>query len=284
MPPPANWQDFQTLIAEVARFKFNPDSVQEFGRLGQKQSGVDVYATDHFKKRIGIQCKETKKQGLKTTQIDEEIVAALTFTPRLDLLIVATTARRDAVIQRHINQLNASATYPFEIQVWFWDDINRDINRSQSVMSSCYRTFLERFGADELKSHLSGLRLGFDRAAFRDDFLHERNYDDFEDALVDTKALLKTGFLYDRRTRSVILQIAPSSMVGDAAYQRFLERVENSLEKIYQEYLRDKATLATNPRQLDERAGDYNISRRKLIVTINSKLRAAGLSPINVSY
>jgi len=132
-------------------------------------------------------------------------------------------------------------------------------------MSSCYKTFLEQFGAEEIKNHLSGIRLAFDRPAFKDDFLHERHYGDFEDALVDTKAMLKTGFLYDRQTRNLVAQIIPPSMVGNTNYQGFLQDVEKSLEKIYQDFLRDKRAMVSNPKQFEERAGDYNISRRQLL-------------------
>jgi len=91
------------------------------------QSGVDIYATDHLDKIIGIQCKETKRNGLSITVIDKEVAEASNFGPSLDVFIVATTQRNDANIQRHIHQINSSGTYQFRIQIWFWDDINREI-------------------------------------------------------------------------------------------------------------------------------------------------------------
>jgi hypothetical protein len=281
MPPPANWQDFQTLVAEIARVKYIPDSVQEFGRQGQRQSGVDVYAIDYFDKKIGIQCKETKVKPFSTDIINEEADKALNFSPNLDLFIVATTHRTDVNVQKYVNNLQK---YPFRLQVWFWDDINREINRSHRVMSSFYATFLQQFGAEEIKNHLSGIRLAFDRPAFKDNFMYERGYGDFEDALSDTKNLLKTGFLYDRLTRNVVAHIVPSDRVSDKDYQEFLQKVEKSLEKIYQNFIRDKKLLAKNPNQLEERAGDYNISRRDLINIINLRLGAAGMSRIKISY
>lgn len=233
--------------------KYVADSVIEYGGLGQRQDGVDVYASDFFDRKIGIQCKETKTASLSKSSIDHEVNEAAKFIPSLDLFIIATTQRTDAKLQQHINQIKATGTFQFMIQLWFWDDINREINRSQDVMSCCYKTFLEQFGAEEVQSHLSGIRLAFDRLAFKDDFLHERNYDDFEDALVDTKAMLKTGFLYDRRTKSLVAQTIPSSMIGDRAYQEFIQKIEKALEKIYQDYLRDKRANTHNPKQLEER-------------------------------
>lgn len=284
MPPPTNWQDFQTLVAEIVRVKYAPNPVQEYGRQGQNQNGVDVFATDDFNNKIGIQCKETKVGGLTTVVIDKEAAKASNFSPRLNLFIVATTDRTNAKIQNHVIQLNDLKRYPFRIQVWFWDDLNNEINRSHKVMSSFYATLLEQFGKEAAENHLAGIRLAFDRPAFTDNFMRERHYGDFEDALVDTKALLKTGFLYDRRTRNVVAQLIPSSVVGDKDYQAFLQKVEKSLEKIYQDFMKDKKLVATNPKQFEERAGDYNISRRELIGIINDRLGDAGLRFINLSY
>jgi hypothetical protein len=116
-PPPTNWQDFQFLVAEIARTKYDPDSVQEFGRQGQKQYGVDVYATDYSDRKIGIQCKETKVNGLCKKIIEKEISQARNFSPMLDFYIIATTQRLEEVAGTHnisrrklINVINKELT------------------------------------------------------------------------------------------------------------------------------------------------------------------------------
>ncbi|WP_218104318.1 hypothetical protein, partial [Methylophaga muralis] len=108
MPPPSNWQDFQTLIGDIAKVKFIEHSVQEYGRQGQSQNGVDVYAVDMWDKCIGIQCKETKIGVLTDKLIDKEVDKALNFRPKLDLFIIATSLRIDANLQNHVNTLNSS--------------------------------------------------------------------------------------------------------------------------------------------------------------------------------
>jgi hypothetical protein len=284
MPPPANWQDFQSLIADVAKSRYVEDSVQEYGRQGQRQDGVDVYAVDVLEKRIGIQCKETKSQKLTSKIVDDEIAKAKNFKPALNLFIIATTARTDAVLQAHVNQLNSANALNFKVQLWFWDDINQFINRSHAVMSSSYRAFQEHFGVSEVKNHLSAIRLSFDRSAFVDDFMFERNYQDFEQALVATKAMLKTGFLYDTWSRSLVAQTIPSSMIGDEQYQKFVCKIEAVLESMYQSFLRDIRKDFKSPNHLVERAGHYNIERRKLIAIINAKLQEFNLPQVNTQY
>lgn len=284
MPPPSNWQDFQMLIGDIAKVKFVEYSVQEYGRQGQSQNGVDVYAVDIWNKCIGIQCKETKNGGLTDKLIDKEIEKAIKFTPKLDLFIIATSLRIDVSLQKHVNILNSSGNLPFKVQLMFWDDINQEINRSSAVRANAYQAFQEQFGQSDIKNHLAALRKAFDRSAFKDNFLHERNYDDFEHALVLMKAFLKTGFLYDNWSRNLVFQTVPSSMIGDESYQKFVCTLESKLEKIYQSYLRDKRKLKTNPFQLSEKAGDYNIKRRDLIDFLNKTLNSFGEQDISIFY
>lgn len=284
MPPPSNWQDFQMLIGDVAKVKFTEHSVQEYGRQGQRQNGVDVYAVDIWNKSIGIQCKESKSDELTGNSIDKEINKALKFSPKLDLFIIATTLRNDAKLQDHINSLNSSGDLPFRVQLMFWDDINQEINRSSAVRANAFQVFQEQFGQSDLKNHLAALKKSFERPAFQDDFMHERNYDDFENALVLMKAFLKTGFLYDTWSRNLVLQTVPSSMIGDESYQKFVCTLESKIERIYQSYLRDKRKQNMNPSQLSEKAGEYNIKRRNLLGFLNKKLSSFGEKEIPIYY
>lgn len=151
-------------------------------------------------------------------------------------------------------------------------------------MSSYYNSIYEQFGLDEIRYHLSKLKLGFDRPAFTDDFLYERSYEDFETTLVHMKAMLKTGFLYDRWTKTLIAQIVPSESIGDTKYRDFIQKIEKLLDSIYRTYQKDKKEAFKNPRHLEERAGEYNILRRKLINTINTQLNHHGLEEISLPY
>lgn len=43
IPPPANWQDFETLCCDLWRRIWNDPNTQKNGRQGQPQHGVDIY-------------------------------------------------------------------------------------------------------------------------------------------------------------------------------------------------------------------------------------------------
>ena len=88
------------------------ESVHEYGRQGQRQNGVDVYAEDGDGRKIGIQCKETKKV------LDEQVVLteatnAKGFFEQLKVFIVATTDRKDKHLQDYVMTLNSSGEFPF---------------------------------------------------------------------------------------------------------------------------------------------------------------------------
>lgn len=284
MPPPANWQDFQNLIVDIAKVKYVESSVQEYGRQGQSQKGIDVFAQDLMDNNIGIQCKETKKTSISNSTIDSEVEKAKKFTPSLNLLIIATTARIDTKLQDHVINLNGTKKVPFKVQLWFWDELNQDINRFQSVMATSYEVYREAFGQSELQNHLSALRLAFDRPAYTDNFMHERSYDDFEAAIVTTRSLLKIGVLHDNWSKSVIAQTIPSCMIGDEPYLRFIRNIERKVDGIYTTYQKDVKALVSNPNQLIEMSGQYNILRRKLIKKINEMLCKNNLKEIQLSY
>jgi hypothetical protein len=82
------------LVKEIADVRYDPDTVIEYGRIGQRQNGVDVYAEDRDGKRVGIQCKETKQAKLPEKTIEEESQKAKAFNPKLDLFVLTTTMRR----------------------------------------------------------------------------------------------------------------------------------------------------------------------------------------------
>lgn len=284
MPPPSNWQDFQTLVCDIARVKYVPESVQEYGRQGQKQNGVDVIAESINGDIIGFQCKETKKDSIPIELIDNEIEKAKNFSPNLSVFFIVTTSPRDVRLQDYCNNLNKKGELKFKVYIKFWDDVVDDINRSRSLISSSYQYYLDEFGMREKESHLYAIAQAFNRPAFTDDFLHERNISDFESALVDTKGLLRTGYLYDRFGKNLVLQTIPSSAIGCVEYKKFIDEVDKNIEGIYQAVLKDKKLLQKNPRQFDERAGEYNIKRRRLMHKINEVLIGNNILKIDCHY
>lgn len=138
--PPSNWQDFEELCKRIWENKWNyPEDIIKNGRIGQNQHGVDICAYVESKKGYcGIQCKGkdnfTNKQ-LTISEINEEINKAKNFKPDLKSLIFATTAPKDAEIEKYIRECNLENIKNglFSVAIYSWEDIISLIEQYESV-------------------------------------------------------------------------------------------------------------------------------------------------------
>lgn len=284
MPPPLNWQDFQSLVKDIAAVRYGNATTQDYGRLGQDQFGVDIFALDRDgKTRIGIQCKETK-DPLTEKEIRTDADKARLFPNGLDVFILATTDSTDARLQDVVLAMNNRNLFPFRLRIEFWNDLVNDINKFASVINSCYENYRASFKQTDESHHLACLRMAFDRPAFKDDFLHELNYHDFESALAETKRLFRTGLSVDSWSGTPITQFIPVDLLPAGAYRSFVIRLEKKLEEVYQTYIRHKSQAPARHRYEQEVAAQLNILRRKLLIDLNKRLQGAGLKAISFMY
>lgn len=207
--PPANWQDFERLTLDYAKKQWKDEYAQRHGRQGQAQSGVDIYGTHSISHElIGIQCKKKKhfevpSKQLTTAEIDVEIDAAKTFSPRLNHFIIATTGPRDVDLQRHIRVQNQSGL-PFKVSLLFWEDYQDFLNEHVELMYKYYKEVLEyRSKYNELDHYLLLLSQAFDRPAIKTSFYCENQAFDFIKAMADTQNAIATGRLVDRTGRII---------------------------------------------------------------------------------
>lgn len=129
VPPPANWQDFESLCSELWRQLWNDPDTQKHGRQGQPQHGVDVYGRPRQRSVwAGVQCKgkdNYTNQVVTAAELKREVKNALQFTPKLSRFILATTGPRDAKIQklaRNLTEQNRQKGL-FTVKVMAWPDI-----------------------------------------------------------------------------------------------------------------------------------------------------------------
>lgn len=140
---PENWQDFESLCKKLwGEIWGIPNSIKKNGRLGQNQSGVDIYGIPKGESNYwGIQCKgkdEYTKAKLSESEIIKEIEKAKRFQPKLQVYIIATTANKDSKIEEFVriknieNKLNGA----FEILLFCWEDIADLLEENQIVLHS----------------------------------------------------------------------------------------------------------------------------------------------------
>jgi hypothetical protein len=133
-PTPKSWDEFEDIVLAAAKLRWNSPDFFRNGRRGQKQDGVDVFGHDNDGRHIGVQCKNTVA-GVKLSTVKKEIASAEKFTPTLDRLYVATTAKRDGSLQKAIRVLSVERAKAglFKVGLLFWDDVSQDLAKDEDV-------------------------------------------------------------------------------------------------------------------------------------------------------
>ena len=126
------------MIIEYKRLWLNED-IQEFGRIGQRQNGVDVFGIiGHTKNVGGIQCKCV--DSLTSEDIVAEYRKSLEFTPKLYKYEIVTTSTRDTNIQQKSVQLTKEGQH--KCNVVFWDEFCQRLSEHRDVLQKYYSDFI----------------------------------------------------------------------------------------------------------------------------------------------
>ena len=145
IPPPRNWQDFETLCWDLWKTIFNDPETQKNGRQGQKQNGVDIYGRPNVGNEwTGIQCKGKDNFSEKTItekELGEEVEKAKSFEPNLSTYILATTGQRDQEVQKLARKITDEHRQKelFSVNVFFWDDIQERLMEHQEILRRHYK-------------------------------------------------------------------------------------------------------------------------------------------------
>ncbi|HIH8982824.1 TPA: hypothetical protein ACYUTL_002563 [Serratia marcescens] len=145
LAPPKSWDEFEDMCKSSFQLRWSNPNLNRHGRSGQKQDGVDVYGADSFGHFVGIQCKNTVS-GISRAIIDDELLKAEKFNPKITALYIATTAPRDVNIQSYVRTLNDARRLNslFPVDVAFWDDVSFDLRKDPSVLRMYYPQMFEQ--------------------------------------------------------------------------------------------------------------------------------------------
>ena len=141
LPPPAKWQDFEDLCADLWRRIWRDANTQKNGRQGQPQNGVDIFGRpDNGALWAGVQCKDKNEDlgsALTEKELLLEIAKAKQFTPKLSAFTIATTGARDATIQERARLLTQEhrKNELFDVAVWCWEDVLARLNDFPEVIT-----------------------------------------------------------------------------------------------------------------------------------------------------
>jgi len=140
IPPPAHWQDFESLCWDLFSVALNLSETKRYGRPGQAQNGVDIFGkSKEYNGWVGLQCK--KKKTYPQTQLTEgeilqEVEKARSFTPSIVHYIILTTAPRDAKIQSFVAEISTQnqESGQFSVEIYFWNDIEDLLRKHPDIL------------------------------------------------------------------------------------------------------------------------------------------------------
>ncbi|SDG82979.1 hypothetical protein [Pseudomonas thivervalensis] len=145
LPPPANWQDFESLCRDLWAKIWDDENAQKHGRSGQNQNGVDVSGKDFFHSGevCGVQCKGKDSYSNKIVSIkelDEEVDKAKKFEPGLSLFIMATSGPKDTTVEKRARELTKEheAEGLFRVVVMGWRDILEKLADHEDILRKYY--------------------------------------------------------------------------------------------------------------------------------------------------
>jgi len=142
LPIPKNWQDFESICHRLWAEIWSDLNAHKNGRQGQPQCGVDIFGKPIYSKSYhGVQCKDKDNRlGSILTGNDllEESQKSKDFTPQISSFTLATTSQRDQQIQSLCRQVNEEKRFPFNVDVWSWDDIEAEIAYRPQILNHYY--------------------------------------------------------------------------------------------------------------------------------------------------
>jgi hypothetical protein len=142
IPPPKNWQEFETLCWDLWRRIWNAPNTQKNGRSGQAQFGVDVSGRRGLT-WAGLQAKGKDNfadQRVTVPELRAEVEKAKGFTPMLGEFILATTGPKDATVEQVAREITDAhrATGLFSVTVLGWEDILLRLEDQPDVIVKFY--------------------------------------------------------------------------------------------------------------------------------------------------
>ncbi|MDR3385433.1 MAG: hypothetical protein P4L92_00145 [Rudaea sp.] len=123
IPIPKEASQFEDLVFDYAEDKLSPEAIQQYGKRGSGQSGIDHQVRLVGGDWVGIQCKRYWDAKLTPTLLQKDLDAAHALQPALTRYIVATTKSTQTDLQDWARSATIHAQA--RVDIWFWEDIER---------------------------------------------------------------------------------------------------------------------------------------------------------------
>ena len=145
IPTLKSWELFQKMVCELFREIWQDPYAQEFGRVGQKQDGIDIIG-----KRKGALKHEAVQATIETplteAKIKKDYDSSKSLGFELNTFIIASSIKRDVSLQKYAIKLSNDG--PYACNIWFWDDLVEKLAEYDHIRKKYYPDYFIKFIGD----------------------------------------------------------------------------------------------------------------------------------------
>src|SRR5437764_1140823 len=131
-PQPSNEDDFELLCLRFLRELWRCPALQQYGKRGERQHGIDLIDEGGGPPLRAVQCKHHEPdKTIPPAEIEAEVTNALRAPLPLDEYYILTTARKTARGQNAVIRINREhhAAGRFKVFLWTWADIEEHLSQ-----------------------------------------------------------------------------------------------------------------------------------------------------------
>lgn len=140
LPQSRSAEEFESMCVDVLDILYDT-YFEIYGRSGQKQNGIDLYAPSTGPNYTVAQCKNyynCSHEKLRS-QLKKDIKSTQNLGFSIGLFIVMTSLSRDILTQNDILKLKCKS----QIRILFWDDIQKILYENKELLKKYYPDFQE---------------------------------------------------------------------------------------------------------------------------------------------
>lgn len=141
IPKSRDPEEFERICKDILNKEYG-SGFKIYGKRGQKQNGIDICNTISSNSCIVAQCKNyinqsSAKSLIKAIENDINSSKNLPFYKDINKFIVMTSMDRDKKVQDSICSISCG----FNIELWFWEDIQEVICSNDDLIKKYYPQF-----------------------------------------------------------------------------------------------------------------------------------------------
>jgi tetratricopeptide (TPR) repeat protein len=135
-PQPSNEDDFELFCLRLLRELWNCPTLQQYGKRGERQNGIDLIDEAGTAPLRAVQCKHHESdKTLPPSEIEQEVAKAFGAGLPLDEYYILTTARKTTQSQNAVIRLNRAhaESGAFKVIAWTWIDIETRLSEMDEM-------------------------------------------------------------------------------------------------------------------------------------------------------